>query len=169
MARLNPHLEIYNVVVKGSVKFRRLSLISCTRWKHSWTRGIPLFNVLVLWKQCVRFILGLLILRPWPWLNDQSLFIKHLRYCFTSNVWQFGDVAKHCSARQILSAVFEKLKNHTMLVSSKMFDKQCFWYGQTVGRVGHCVWLVNLKCLSNNVWSFGQDLKAIWRRGNKIH
>ncbi len=33
--------------------------------------------------------------RP-PWPNDQTLFVKHLKVCFSNIVWTFGHVTKHC-------------------------------------------------------------------------
>ncbi len=71
-----------------------------------------------------------------PWQNDQTLFIKHLKFAcqtqcltaqhhnhFSSNIF----CLKHCRAERVL------------------------WRpGQTVT---HCLWK-ELKCLTNNVWSF---------------
>ncbi len=53
------------------------------------------------------------------WQNDQTLFVKYLRYRFTSNVWQFGHVAKHCLISRSLQTVFEKLQKQSMLASSR--------------------------------------------------
>ncbi len=71
--------------------------------------------------------------------NDQTLFDKQKEAKFVA--WRFWKVQKHI----FLDA------------SKKMLDEQFFGRGQTVK---HFAPQANFKCLTNNVWSFGQALRA---------
>ncbi len=86
-----------------------------------------------------------------PLPNDQTLFVKHLRFALQART------SENCGL------VFLKgFKN----IFCSMQAKKC-WTSNVLRRgqtVKHFAWQANLKCLTNNVWSFGQGLRASWVR-----
>ncbi len=50
------------------------------------------------------------------------------------------------------------LKQFDGSIKQNILLTSILWFGQMVK---HCVWQENFKCLTNNVWSLGQDMKTI--------
>ena len=112
----------------------------------------------------------------WLWMGTEKLWcdIKALtkrsnifdptfEIRFTTNVWLFGHVQKHCLSnifwlRQAQN-VFELFQKHH---ATNAVTSACqAMFGDVAKRSNIC-YKANLKCWSNNVWSFGQGLSYGW-------
>ncbi len=90
-------------------------------------------------------------LKPWP--NDQTMLERHLRFAFKTKcltVWPYQRtlLLKHFV---VVSSKIESLKN--VSVELAMF--------RDVAKRTNIACNANIKCLTNNVWSFGQDLSSV--------
>ncbi len=72
---------------------------------------------------------------------------------FTSDVWPFGLVKKHCSTSRIRSAMSYKTSKHRLYHTKNVWKAMFLWCDQTVK---HYVWQANLKFLPKHCLIVGQ-------------
>ncbi len=88
----------------------------------------------------------LTITRPWP--NDQTLFVKHLKFSYQTQCLTVWLHQKSCSSKIFLLDSSMKCFWKLSKTNERCLPSNVLWHSQTFE---HCS---DLKCLINNVWSF---------------